>query len=470
MNQAGTLRPPRGYLRAALGSFAGVVSVGVAAAFLVEPTIAGAAPAQILSFDHAGQLELEALIIYVVVALAVLLGAPLACWLFLRSGRCRLAGITALWLAPVLSALVFAVLRVVPSAPHDPVVEPYAVAVGAFASDAEVHDGVIDKGLELVRRLWDAGLAHRDIKPANLLVRDGEVYLIDAFFVQVRPSPWRQAVDLGNMLLVLAVRTNVERVYRHALRYFTPEEIAEAIAATRGVASPTQLRAFLKRDGRDLLSGFRALVPPRAPISIQRWSLRRVGLALSVVFISLFAAWQTIVLFLPTHDLPIDRPPECGSGSTMVLMAQSVPSATRLPCVKALPAGWHFGGLHVRRGRSTMWLNSEEGGQRGIEVALGPRSSCDVSGATSVHSDEVGVTRFEGSPTPGLGSTRTYLFPGGCITYRSALARGTSPSLLLQADEAISLEPREEIVAAVRKAVGLDLCGARVPCPGGADS
>ncbi len=35
---------------------------------------------------------------------------------------------------------------------------------------AEVTDEVIDGGLELVRRLWDSGLAHRDVKPANLLV------------------------------------------------------------------------------------------------------------------------------------------------------------------------------------------------------------------------------------------------------------------------------------------------------------
>ena len=109
--------------------------------------------------------------------------------------------------------------------------------------DAEVDDRVIDEGLQLVRRLWDAGLAHRDIKPANLLVRDGEVFLIDAFFVQVRPSPWRQAVDLGNMMLVLGIRADAERVYGHALRYFTADDIAEAFAATRGVASPTQLRA-----------------------------------------------------------------------------------------------------------------------------------------------------------------------------------------------------------------------------------
>ena len=55
----------------------------------------------------------------------------------------------------------------------------------------------------------------------------------------MRPSPWRQAVDLGNMMLVLAVRTDPARVYRQALNYFTAAELAEAFAATRGVASPT---------------------------------------------------------------------------------------------------------------------------------------------------------------------------------------------------------------------------------------
>src|SRR5215216_6156758 len=39
--------------------------------------------------------------------------------------------------------------------------------------EAEIDQGVIDDGLGIIRKLWDAGLAHRDIKPANLLVRDG---------------------------------------------------------------------------------------------------------------------------------------------------------------------------------------------------------------------------------------------------------------------------------------------------------
>src|SRR5262249_712563 len=63
-----------------------------------------------------------------------------------------------------------------------------AVEIG----EAVIDDGVIDQGLLLVRTLWDTGVAHRDIKPGNLMVRDGQLLLIDVAFAQVRPSPWRQ--------------------------------------------------------------------------------------------------------------------------------------------------------------------------------------------------------------------------------------------------------------------------------------
>src|SRR4030095_6752129 len=102
--------------------------------------------------------------------------------------------------------------------------------------EAEVTDQVIDDGLGIIRKLWDAGLAHRDVKPANLLVRDGRLLLIDVDFVQVRPSPWRQAVDLANMMLCLALRSSPERVYQRALRQFSTEEISEGFGAARRVA------------------------------------------------------------------------------------------------------------------------------------------------------------------------------------------------------------------------------------------
>jgi membrane-associated phospholipid phosphatase/tRNA A-37 threonylcarbamoyl transferase component Bud32 len=160
---------------------------------------------------------------------------------------------------------------------------------GVELSEAEVDDVVIDDGLKLIRNLWDVGLAHRDVKPANLMVQDGHLRLIDVFFVQVRPSPWRQAVDLANMMLALGLRSDANRVYERALEYFTPEEIGEAFAATRGVASPTQLRSMLKEDGRNLLEEFRALAPSFPPIRIQRWSIRRVMLTATVALIGLIA-------------------------------------------------------------------------------------------------------------------------------------------------------------------------------------
>jgi tRNA A-37 threonylcarbamoyl transferase component Bud32/membrane-associated phospholipid phosphatase len=155
---------------------------------------------------------------------------------------------------------------------------------------AEVDDSIIDQGLAMVRRLWEAGLAHRDIKPANLLVRDGRLLLIDSAFGEVRPSPWRQAVDLGNMLLVLALRTDPDRVYEQAQRVFSVDEIAEAFAATRGLTMPSQLRGMMRQLGRDLHAEFLDLLPYRPrPIRIQRWSLRRFSLIVCTVVIAIIA-------------------------------------------------------------------------------------------------------------------------------------------------------------------------------------
>lgn len=157
--------------------------------------------------------------------------------------------------------------------------------------DVEANDAIIDEGLQMVRRLWDAGLAHRDIKPANLLVKDGRLLLIDTAFAEVRPSPWREAVDLANMMLVLALSSDVPRVYRRAQHYFSTEEIAEAFAATRGLTMPSQLRRMMRERGRDLHADFLGLLPYAVrPIAIQRWSSRRVVLLVATLFAAVLGA------------------------------------------------------------------------------------------------------------------------------------------------------------------------------------
>jgi tRNA A-37 threonylcarbamoyl transferase component Bud32 len=183
--------------------------------------------------------------------------------------------------AGVPTAAPYGIVEITPEREYVIVTE---LLVGAVQlGQADVTDAVIDESLRAIRTMWDAGLAHRDVKPANVLVRDGRVWLVDVAFAEVRPTPWRQAVDLANMLLSLALRSDPERVYERALRQFTPEEIAEALAASRAVTIPAQLRALLREDGRDLLARFRALAPERPPVAIQRWTLRRVGLTLAVL-------------------------------------------------------------------------------------------------------------------------------------------------------------------------------------------
>lgn len=142
---------------------------------------------------------------------------------------------------------------------------------------------MIRNGIDLIRTLWDAGVAHRDIKPANLLVRDHEVFLIDAFFCQVRPSAWRQSVDLANMMMLLALGSDVDRVYEASLRRFTPEDVAEAFAATKGVTVPGQLRAMVMADERPLAKEFSLRAPFRSRIPVQRWTIRRVALTAALI-------------------------------------------------------------------------------------------------------------------------------------------------------------------------------------------
>ena len=167
--------------------------------------------------------------------------------------------------------------------------------------DAEIDDTIIDEGLELVRRLWRNGLAHRDLKPANMLVRGGHLQLVDVSGLQVRPTPWRQAVDLANMMLTLALRTEPDRVYRRATEVFSPEDVAEAFAAARGLAIPTQVSEELEKDGRPILQRFRQLAPHRPPVSIQVWSVRRLALTAGAIIGAVVLAamvWATLAIGL----------------------------------------------------------------------------------------------------------------------------------------------------------------------------
>jgi tRNA A-37 threonylcarbamoyl transferase component Bud32/membrane-associated phospholipid phosphatase len=331
---------------------------------------------------------------------------------------------------------------------------------------AEVDDAIIDQGLQVVRRLWDANLAHRDIKPANLLVRDGKLYLIDVFFAEIHPSPWRQAVDLANMMLCLALRSSPRHVYERALQHFTVEEITEAFAAARGLALPSQLRKMMREQGRDLHDEFIRLLPaPPRPIGVQRWSTRRVAL-LSVLLLALLPAIPLAWVFAQSSANPGGESTLNGaSGSCdhieqLWLQAQAVPSATRIPCVRTFPAGTH-GALHVRDGESVLSLDRARldlsistGGRPSAHFEVGSvtvrfTASCVVpAGEGEAVAPDVRRHRLPGSSGAPVAVD---VFPGGCVTYAPDADAGASDALMDQAERALAFPTRDELREALRR-------------------
>ena len=279
--------------------------------------------------------------------------------------------------------------------------------------EAEVDEQLINDGLG-IRKLWDAGLAHRDIKPANLLVRDGRMLLIDVAFVEARPSPWRQAVDLANMMLCLALRSSPERVYRRALQYFTVEEITEGFAAARGLALPSQLRHLLRAQGRDLHAEFVRLLPsPPRPIRMQRWSARRIGLWAAILALLVLAALNTKVIFDNEEAVATSlgvKDVGCGDLEPLWLMAQSVPSASLIPCLQLVPVDWTVAEVAVNNGRSVITLDHDRGGRAAMVVRL--TAACDLAGATEVTSEQRGQPAGIGpATTPALTSSPGVVSP-----------------------------------------------------------
>jgi tRNA A-37 threonylcarbamoyl transferase component Bud32 len=335
--------------------------------------------------------------------------------------------------------------------------------------EAEVDDAIIDQGLDIVRELWDANLAHRDIKPANLLVRDDKLYLIDVFFAEIHPSPWRQAVDLANMLLCLALRSSPQQVYQRALQQFTVGEITEAFAAARGLALPSQLRKLMRAQGRDLHAEFLRLLPtPPRRIAIQRWSTRRVALLLLVLLVLLPAAVPLAWVFARSSANPGGAAAVTGANGSCTqleelwLQAQAVPSASHIPCVQALPTDT-IGTLAVRDGESVLELSHASlaiflGEQPRAQAAAGSVTirltpTCAVATTGKGQTVAPGVTRF---PIQGPASPPQVVdvFPGGCVTYQPELDIGPSAPLLEQAQRAVTYRTRDDLREALRRRSG----------------
>ena len=327
----------------------------------------------------------------------------------------------------------------------------------------EIDSAVIDDALAIVRRLWDAGIAHRDIKPSNLLVRDGKVLLIDVTFATVRPTPWRQAVDLANMMLTLALSSTPALVYERALLQFAPDDIAEAFAASRSVTIPAQLRARLRADGpRPPRHVSPASRPHRPPIAIQRWSVRRVAAdrwctgarrrrsAVRELVLPLGRSRRVRDVGFRTRVYDTRR---------LAVVAQSVPSwLVRTVCRRAAP---RMVGPRLRthgRGDTTFELVSDRDPAHPVVVELLPaRATSTGATPTTPRADGVRTYLRPRSIDPRYAGALIDVFPGGCVSYQFDFARGPHIALIDDFEHEIGLRARRDLRLALDSTYGIHL-------------
>ena len=92
----------------------------------------------------------------------------------------------------------------------------------------------------------------------------------------------------------------------------------------------------------------------------------------------------------------------------LLLMAQSVPEASMIPCLGELPPGWEFVNALTHTSEATLVITTDAF-DLDVEIVLTP--ACDVREAGQVPSGREEVTLYRQRD----GRTLSYLFEGGCV-------------------------------------------------------
>ena len=131
----------------------------------------------------------------------------------------------------------------------------------------------------------------------------------------------------------------------------------------------------------------------------------------------------------------------------VVLMAQAVPTASQLPCIELLPAGWSVSDIFVRNGRARFSLDSDRVGAHAVQVVL--ERFCTLGNVTRVPSDHPGTRRYQEviSIEPGrrYRGAVYYVFPGGCVTYRLDFRSDEQARPLTEVSLALGFITRDEV-------------------------
>jgi hypothetical protein len=144
--------------------------------------------------------------------------------------------------------------------------------------------------------------------------------------------------------------------------------------------------------------------------------------------VAVVAAAVAAALTLPGCEPSTNEQPLCRHPSPLTLMAESVRTASLVPCVASLPVGWSFAGFTANERYATFDLEREvaEGGVAQVRLS----GACETDGLRRVNSDHAGVDEYTSISDDAIRRTWMFLFEGGCVRLRVALpsSQSTGPS------------------------------------------
>ena len=152
-----------------------------------------------------------------------------------------------------------------------------------------------------------------------------------------------------------------------------------------------------------------------------------------------------------------DTAPGCEQPLRLAIVAQSLPSASYLPCLRSLPQGWSTSGFRAAPGGTSFLLNSDRSPGHPVRVRLIP--SCRPGDASPSPPRAPGVVTYTRltSITPRFAGSLYDVFPGGCVSYSFDFALGSQISLMEQFEQAVGLYPRQQLRLILKHKLGVEL-------------
>jgi len=141
-----------------------------------------------------------------------------------------------------------------------------------------------------------------------------------------------------------------------------------------------------------------------------------------------------------------------GPSGMLVLIAQSVPAAQYVPCLRGEPGRWTMSQLEVRDGTATIAFGYQFGGPDTATIEMRP--SCDMHAAKEVSSQHPGTRRYNRDLVRGghYANEIYFVYEGACTVLRFDMAATGAELRGAEFAGALGFVAREELDRQIRAA------------------